>query len=839
MTRFICIHGHFYQPPRENPWLDEIELQDSAHPFHDWNERISTECYAPNAVARILNPAGKIVQLSNNYSKISFNFGPTLLSWMEQHAPDVYAAILEADRLSIERFGGHGSAMAQVYNHMIMPLANRRDKITQIVWGIRDFEHRFGRMPEGMWLAETAVDLETLDLLAEHGIRFTVLSPYQAHCIRPLAGVAPLAGPSAEDPDRTTGALPIDLMWREVTGARIDPKEPYLQRLPSGRTIAIFFYDAPVSQAVAFERLLAKGEYLVQRLMGAFLPDRAAPQLVHIATDGESYGHHSAHGDMALAYALHSIETQGVAQLTNYGQYLEMFPPTMEVDILERTAWSCAHGVDRWRADCGCNSGRPVWRQQWRGPLRAALDGLRDHVGAAFEREAGKILRDPWAARDDAISLRLLGTPEERAAFVQRHARSGWTSHDRVRVMQWMELQRNALLMYTSCGWFFDDISGIETVQILMYAGRVLQLARELGVADYEPTFLQQLELAPSNVPEHRNGRVVYEKFVATAPLTWEKIAAHYAISSLFEEYGPVTQLFGYLAEIADYESLEVGKVRLVLGRVRLTEETTAECAQLMFGVLYFGDHNLNCGVKLDPGDAAYQRIRQQLGECWSRLDYPQIIRLMDREFGQAAYSLASLFRDEQRHVLRRLLKANLAETEATYARIVHEHQPLMRFLQQLNAPLPRAFMLAAEHWLHSNLRQAMDHESPDFDTIQALIRDAVQWGIHLEQAELAYRFGKLLARVAEHWHADPTAVDRMQLLGRGVSLARSLPFVVDLWKVQNLVFRKIQSLFPRIALQAAGHRESAQQWVQEFTQLAERLNLDIEFAREIGGIAR
>jgi alpha-amylase/alpha-mannosidase (GH57 family) len=384
MERYICIHGHFYQPPRENPWLEAIEFQDSAYPYHDWNERITAECYATNAVSRILDGDDQIADLVNNYSKISFNFGPTLLSWLEENAADVYQAILEADRESQKNFLGHGSALAQAYNHMILPLANRRDRFTQIHWGIRDFEHRFGRKPEGMWLPETAVDLETLDILAELGICFTVLAPYQASRVRRI------------------GAR----NWRDISGGRIDPTMAYEQRLPSGRKIALFFYDGPISRAVAFERLLTRGEHFAQRLVGAFSEKRTWPQLLHIATDGESYGHHHRFGDMALAYALHYIESNDLAHLTNYGEYLEKCPPTHQVEIFEKTSWSCAHGVDRWWSDCGCNSGgRPGWNQAWRTPLRNSLDWLRDNLAPVYEEKARQFLKAPWEARDAYIGV--------------------------------------------------------------------------------------------------------------------------------------------------------------------------------------------------------------------------------------------------------------------------------------------------------------------------------------------------------------------------------------------------------------------------------------------------
>src|SRR5215813_13343349 len=313
MERYICIHGHFYQPPRENAWLEFVELQDAAYPYHDWNERISAECYAPNGMSRILDGDRNIEKITNNYAHISFNFGPTLLAWMAEKAVRAYKTVLDADKESQHRFSGHGSAIAQGYNHAILPLCNGRDKYTQVLWGIRDFEHRFGRQPEGMWLPETAVDLETLDILAGFWIRFTILSPYQAKRTRKLRGRA----------------------WKDAGGGKIDPSMPYQVRLPSGRRIAVFFYDAPISQAIAFERLLEKGETFAGRLLSAFSDARPWPQIVHIATDGETYGHHHKQGDMALAYALHHIESNKLATITNYGEYLERHPPAYEAEIWE------------------------------------------------------------------------------------------------------------------------------------------------------------------------------------------------------------------------------------------------------------------------------------------------------------------------------------------------------------------------------------------------------------------------------------------------------------------------------------------------------------------------
>ena len=331
INRYICIHGHFYQPPRENPWLEEIEIEESAFPFHDWNERVTNECYAPNAASRILGSERRIIDIVNNYSRISFNFGPTLLSWLNTHNQEVYQAILQADKDSQQTFSGHGSAIAQIYNHLIMPLANSRDKETEIIWGVKDFIYRFGRMPEGMWLSETAVDNETLDLLALHGIRFTILAPHQARRIRKIG----------------------DETWNDVTKETLHIGRPYLCILPSGRTIAIFFYEPGIAGEVAFGNLLENGDQFTRRLIDAFPRDTKTPHLVSIATDGETYGHHHRFADMALAYALHEIESKDLAKITIYGEYLERFPPGYEVAIAENTSWSCSHGVKRWEDDCG------------------------------------------------------------------------------------------------------------------------------------------------------------------------------------------------------------------------------------------------------------------------------------------------------------------------------------------------------------------------------------------------------------------------------------------------------------------------------------------------------
>jgi len=806
MKRYICIHGHFYQPPRENPWLEAIELQDSAYPYHDWNERITAECYAANSVSRALDGENRIIELVNNYSKISFNFGPTLLYWLEAKAPSVYAAILEADRESQKNFSGHGSALAQVYNHMILPLANARDRYSQILWGIRDFERRFKRAPAGMWLPETAIDLQSLEILAELGIRFTILAPHQAGRIRRLGGRA----------------------WRDVSGGRIDPTQAYEQRLPSGRRIALFFYDGPISRAVAFEGLLSRGEDFANRLLGAFTDDRDWPQLVHIATDGESYGHHHRFGDMALAYALNYIESNELARLTNYGEYLERHPPTHQVEIIEKTSWSCFHGIDRWWSNCGCNSGgHPGWNQAWRTPLRDALDGLRDSLALPFEDRGRELLKDPWAARNDYLSVINDRSTENAERFFDRHALRPLTDADKTTVLKLLELQRHAMLMYTSCGWFFDELSGIETVQVIQFAACAVQLAQELFGDSLESQFVERLALAKSNLPEHGDGRRVYERFVRPAMVDWERVGAHYAISSLFESYPEQMKIYCFMAEREDYQVLEAGMAKMAVGRVKLISEITRESSALGFGVIHMGDHNVNGGVQKYLSAESYQALIHEAAEPLTRADFAEVIRLMDRRFGESHYSVRSLFRDEQRKTLDLILSATLEEAETLYRQIYEHRAPMMRFLTALHIPLPKAFQSAAEIVLNGYLRRALEQEEIDTERINGLLETAKVEGISLDNATLEFAFRKNIERMAERFAAEPTEA-HLRLLDTAAGLLRSLPFTVDLWKVQNVYYGMLKNVYPKMRENKERGDESAQALIRGFEALGQKLAVKV-----------
>jgi alpha-amylase/alpha-mannosidase (GH57 family) len=804
--RYICIHNHFYQPPRENPWLEAVELQDSAYPYHDWNERVTSECYAPNAAARILNSENLITDIVNNYEWISFNFGPTLFSWLQVYAPKIYEAILDADKKSRERFSGHGSAIAQAYNHVILPLANRRDKSTQVIWGMRDFERRFSRRPEGMWLPETAVDLETLDVLAQRGIKFSIVAPRQAKRVRRIG----------------------TRNWRDVNGEQIDPTMAYRVRLPSRRSINLFFYDGPISRGIAFEGLLNNGEHFAKRLLGAFSDQRTWPELVHVATDGETYGHHHRHGEMALSYALEYIQAKKTADITNYGEYLERHPPTHEVEIIENTSWSCVHGIERWRTDCGCNAGHPGWNQSWRAPLREGLDGLRDTLAPWFEQQARSFFQDPWAARDGYIDLVLDRSPESIVSFFSRYARRELSTDDEVAALKLLELQRHLMLMYTSCGWFFDELSGLETVQVIQYAGRAVQLAQGLFGDGIEETFLQALVKAKSNIPEHQDGASIYRKFVKPAVVNLEKVAAHYAVSSLFRPYPDRASIYCYTAERECFRSLEAGRMKLAMGYGRYTSEITRETERLMFCALHFGDHNLVCGIRAFPGEEIYQGLAQEIEKFFSKADIPEVLRVMDKEFGSTTYSLKSLFRDDQRSILRQILSPSLEEGETAYRQIYEHHAPLIHFLRDLGMPLPKAILTATEFALNSRLRHEFGREDMDLERVQNLLEEARVAGIMLDFTTLEYTMRMTIERLFEKFTRFPRDLALLERLEKTVAQARSLPFEVSMWTAQNIWCQMHQTSYGDLAQRGEQGEPDAQAWVQHFNSIGEKLAIGI-----------
>ncbi|MBX2966804.1 MAG: DUF3536 domain-containing protein [Cyclobacteriaceae bacterium] len=796
MEKYICIHGHFYQPPRENAWLEVIEVQDSAHPYHDWNERISAECYAPNAASRILEN-GVIKNIVNNYSRISFNFGATLLSWMEDNDPETYAAILEADKESQKIFDGHGSALAQVYNHMIMPLANNRDKRTQILWGIRDFEYRFGRMPEGMWLAETAVDTETLEALVDYNIKFTILAPRQAKAARRIG----------------------DETWTELTNTGINPRKAYQINLPSGRSIAVFFYDGEISQGVAFNGLLNDGEKFSEALRNGFDENDPEPQLVNIATDGESYGHHHKHGDMALAFCLDHIYRLKHNHLMNYAQFLKKFPPMYEAQIHENSSWSCVHGVERWRSDCGCNSGgNAYWNQKWRQPLREALDWLRDKLTAIYEQEASAILKDPWKARDEYINVILKRNDVTIRRFLKDHCSKVVEQNA---VFRLLEMQRNSLLMYTSCGWFFDEVSGIETVQILQYACRAIQLLHKTAGENLEEEFISRLAQAPSNVPTLENAANVYRRHVLASKTNLERVGMHYAVASLFEEDPENTPVFNYTTSTEFFLRKEAGEQRLSLGITRVQSNVTRSERRMAFAVVYMGKHNIIGNLKLDMPPEDFESMKFRVVTAFDESRLGDVISTMQTFFGDDRYTLWHLFKDEKRKVLDMITTQSMRELEESFRRIYNRDYPLVNALSNNDIPIPRAYTATFEYVLNADLVNCFQPERINVKDLERIIGEMAKWELNIEDPDTVERLaGESIFKELRRISAERSNVKRIERLNRVFPLLQQFKLEPILYKSQNLYFEISQGSNDSNTLKP--------DWKSQFKKLGENLNVKV-----------
>jgi hypothetical protein len=702
-----------------------------------------------------------------------------------------------------------------------MPLASHRDAITQIRWGIADFESRFERKPEGMWLAETAVSRSVLDLMAAQGIKFTILAPHQCARVRPIPQPQPgspdplLPTDSAEAANMsratTDNGQPATDPWTPTPNATVDPTHPYLVRLDQGRSIAVFFYDGPPSRAIAFEGLLNSGEAFGARLLDGFrppLPDAPAQseaQLSHVATDGESYGHHHKYGEMALAYAMHWIEDNGHAQLTNYGEFLEKFPPRWEAEVIEDTAWSCSHGVERWRSDCGCNGGKTGWNQKWRAPLREALDFLRDATAPLAEKLAEGLLTDLWVARDAYIDLVLDRSPSSKDRFLARHATHALTPQQRVTALELLELERHTQLMYTSCGWFFDEVSGIETIQVIAYAGRVLQLAANLfsdpvrfgdAAAALEPRFLEILANAKSNLPEMGDGAALYRRYVTNMRIGLDQVGAHYAISSVFRSYPDDIELFCFDLHREASESLTSGRGKVALGRAHLRSRITEETEEFCYAVLHLGDQNLSAAIRSNwvpsPDQLAeFTAFANDVRTAIGHANLPEVIRVIDRFFGTLAYSLTSLFADEQHRILRTILDRTLAEMEDSLRMIYEDHASLLRFLTESGMPAPPALALAANFAINSSLRRAIEADNFDPGEIQALFVRAAADQVTVDSPVLSFAAGERMKRAMVALESTVTGGrDVMAALKIALGIAaalRALPFDVNLWQAQNI----------------------------------------------------
>ncbi|MCW6053381.1 DUF3536 domain-containing protein [Lyngbya sp. CCAP 1446/10] len=799
----VTVHGHFYQPPRENPYLDAIERQASASPSHDWNERIYHECYRPNAFARILNDRGEVTGIVNNYEYLSFNIGPTLMSWLERYDAEVYQRILEADRKSCQRLNGHGNAIAQVYNHIIMPLANDRDKYTQIRWGIADFRSRFDRNPEGIWLAETAVDYATLEVLVAEGIRFIVLAPSQAERCRPLIG------------QNQEGQEETDTQWHEVGGGQIDPTRPYRCYLkpemglmadhklsplsthnfsrqndnsaapnPNTPYIDIFFYDGPISRDMGFNEVLSSSQHLAGRLGQAVRGDHRQAQLISVATDGETFGHHKHSTEKCLAYAFTEEFPRRGWTVTNYAHYLSQNPSTWEVELKPVTAWSCSHGVDRWQDDCGCGGGGG-WHLLWRKPLRDTLNWLRDRLIPIYEEAGRKLFRDPWKARDEYIDVIRDRSIANVDSFLDRHQIRELNASEQIDALRLLEMQRHALLMFTSCGWFFEEISRPEGVQILRYAARALELAEEVAGVQLEKDFIAQLALVPSNVESFKTGAEVYRQLVTTAQVSLKEVAAHYAISSLFAKYPREQRVYCYQAEQQDFQIQRMGSMTLAVGQLQLTSEITRETELFVFAAFHLGGWDFHCCIQPFGSSRSYTMLKERLFGVLQEASAAHAILEMVRLFGDQSFSLRDLFAEERHRIVQLLSQENLTRLDQLYTQVYRENYGVMMAFHRDDLPVPMELQVAAEVALgHRCLTaaKALEQEMGDGESlladIEAIATEAGHLRCRLKVPEVKQILERQVCR----------SLDALLQAGLGVEDRSPLKLEADILHIERLI---------------------------------------------------
>ncbi|BAT53622.1 Glycoside hydrolase, family 57 [Nostoc sp. NIES-3756] len=832
---YVTVHGHFYQPPRENPYLDAIERQPSAAPFHDWNERIHWECYRPNAFARVLNDRGEVVGIVNNYEYMSFNIGPTLMSWLERYDVEVYQRILEADAKSCQRLQGHGNAIAQVYNHIIMPLANDTDKRTQIHWGKEDFKSRFGRDPEGMWLAETAVDYATLEALVAEGIRFIILAPSQAQRCRSF--------PTTNDPQPE---------WLEVGGSQIDPTRPYRCYLRRGMGnsdipcpyIDIFFYDGPISRDMGFSDVVYNSHHFAGRIGAAVRGDHRPSQLISVATDGETFGHHKKGTEKTLAYAFtQEFPSQGW-MVTNFAHYLSLNPPTWEVELKPVTAWSCAHGVDRWQDDCGCGGEGGLWHQKWRRPLRNALNWLRDQLVEVFEEYGNQLLRDPWQARDEYIQVMRDRSPENISRFFSRHQTHKLTAAEQVDALRLLEMQRHALFMYTSCGWFFEELSRPEGTQILRYAARALELAGDVAGVQLEKGFLKRLGSAPSNVDLFKHGGEVYRQLVQTAQISFKQVAAHYAITSLFNSQNSSLsahqkRIYCYTVNEIDYKLQRMGALTLAVGNLQLVSEITWESENLVFAVLHLGGWDFHCCIQLFTGRRDYSQSKEKLFTSLQQASAAQTILAMTQVFGSEAFNLQNLFAEERHRIMRLLSQETLTRLDQLYTQAYRDNYGVLMAFHRDELAVPQELQVAAEIALGYRCMTTLRSLEQDITEpqtcwnhiveLEAIATEAKHLRCRLNIPEGKQMLEQLILRLLWRLLHDTNGsfTTDIQCLERLINVSYQLNIGISLHQSQELYFSCLSTQIIPLCQTTIANQEDASQCLQ-LLKLGQQLAVDV-----------
>ena len=816
---YVTIHGHFYQPPRENPYLNTIERQPSAYPFHNWNERIHHECYRTNVFARIFNNQGEIVGIVNNFEYLSFNIGPTLMSWLEKHDLEVYQKIIEADGKSCQRLNGHGNAIAQIYNHIILPLANQRDKYTQIRWGKEDFKKRFGRETEGMWLAETAVDYPTLKVLIDEGIKFLILAPSQAAKCRPL--------PTPENPHPE---------WLGVGGEQIDPTRPYRCFVSESEYIDIFFYDGPISGDMGFGDVLTSSQNFVNRLQLAVRGDHRPSQIISVATDGETFGHHKKDREKCLAYAFTQEFPRQGWTVTNYAHYLSINPPQWEVQLKPVTAWSCAHGVERWQDDCGCGGGEGI-QLEWRRPLRDSLDWLRDELIKVYEEVGYQFFQNPWLARDEYIEVILDRSPEVIENFLNRHASHQLTPAEYIDALRLLEMQRHTLLMFTSCGWFFEEISRPEGTQILRYAARALELAGEVAGVQLDKEFIARLKKAPSNEAKYGNAAEIYRQSVITSQVNLEQVAAHYAISSLFTNYQSQEKVYCYDAHQLDYKKQKIGSLTLAVGQVRLVSEITLESKHFIFAVLHLRGWDFHCCIQPFSSRLFYTQTKEQLFDSFKQASVVETILVMSKLFGNKSFDLQHLFAEERYTIIQQLTAKTKKRLDQIYNQVYRDNYSILLAFQREELPVPQELAVAAEVAIsHQCLRviselEKSEHQAATLDSnlreLEAIASEANHLHCELKIPEAKATLEKLILDLLRQLLNDQDFASletNVLAIKKMIKIGEQLDLNLSLDKPQELFYNYLHHKIVPECLEQAVNNGSSCRWQKHQLRLLFKL---------------
>jgi alpha-amylase/alpha-mannosidase (GH57 family) len=824
--RHLIIHGHFYQPPRENPWTEQIERQESAAPYHDWNERIANECYLPNALSRRLDDRGRITKLINNYEWISFNFGPTLLSWLEDKFPAAYERLLEADRASAKRLAGHGNAIAQCYNHVIMPLASRGDQETQIRWGVYDFERRFSRESEGIWLPETAINGVTLEVLIQFSFRFILLSPHQALRIRPLDG--------------SSG-------WKDVSKGSIPPGFPYRCFAPAGRGkrdaarfIDVFFYDAPLSQDVSFSHLLRNGDDLAAAIDLAY--PRSGGDLVVAATDGEVYGHHEPFADMALSYLIESAGPRRGLTMTNFGAYLAAHEPRYEVELKpgpngEGTSWSCFHGVGRWKDDCGDSTGgRPGWNQKWRAPLRAGLGALGETLAALYEKEAAGLFKDPLRARDGYIRVIEERTRDAAMEFVSDQAARELSPAEVARALALLECQRNAQLMFTSCGWFFGDVSGLETVQIMRYAARAIELAGTDQWLPLEKKLLAEFKGAVSNVPGMGTAANIYNGAVKDSIVSRPCFVALYAITSHLSGNGQIERICGNPVRSLGETAQRIAEDHVKIGSLEIVSRITLEAALYEY-LLYVEDEaSFVCFVRERRSEAEFRDMVERIEKMAKAGLVAEIRPAASEYFDSKRFTIRNFLAEDRERILRRFTANRLEVIEARFAGIFDESKHLLLLLKDANIPVPQNILIPAQTHLTKRLVAEVEQwerslNPPGLAGIRRIVTQAATFGVPIDTSSAAASFSELILENIKQL-ADELDAGAAPALEQFVNLADEMGIRTNYRDIQNRLYEiletKISPLLDELS-QHPGDREKKKPAIAAFLRLARRFNFNTD----------